>query len=176
MLDAKQVLSNDADMLMASMVKVEPGVLITELLGKIAEMPGKEGVASRQAWQIVIGLAMYLKMLPPTSPHHGMWISADPQQRLLGSLDHRAITDESEICSVSSMRRLSAGERQLFFDYANGRSGFEMPVHFRIGYWHRPKGRGQDPEYPKTEWTHPTLVRADRLPQGAVPGGSQVDV
>ena len=175
-LSAKRVGAKQNDMLAMHIIKGNPDVPILEILGWIGDMPEQEGVASRQVWQIVIGLAMYLKMLPPTSPHVGRWNLADPNQRMLGSLDKRAITDESEICSVTSVRKLSVEERKLFFDYASGRGDYELSAHFRIGYWHRPRGRGQDPNYPKTEWTHPTLVRRDRLPEGAIPGGSKVKI
>ena len=163
-------------MLSMHIVRGDSQVAITEMLDFMEELPKQEGVAARTAWQLIIGLAMYLRMLPADSPHRGSWTKADPDERLLGSLDHRAITDESEICTVTSLRRLSPEERTAFLDYASGRGGYEVSAHFRIGYWHRPRGFGDDPTHPKTEWTNPTLVRRDRLPEGAVPGGSEVTV
>ena len=147
-------------------------VLVTDAL----EVLDREGSDStlRQATQIAIGLGLYLKMLPATSPHVSEWNYE--KGRLLGSLDHRAITDEAHVCSVSSTRKLSAEDRAMLFAFASGRGDYELSAHFRIGFWHRPRGKGQDPTYPKTEWTHPTIVRRDRLPEGGLPGGSQVDL
>ena len=51
-------------------------------------------------------------------------------------------------------------------------SGKEVRPHFRRGFWRRPKGYGQDPEAKATEWVRPTLVRLDKVKEGAVPLGS----
>lgn len=53
------------------------------------------------------------------------------------------------------------------------RSYHELCAHFRRGHWRRPPGQGDDPTASKTVWVRPTLVRRDRLPEGALPGGSE---
>jgi len=44
--------------------------------------------------------------------------------------------------------------------------------HFRKGFWRRPRGYGNDPDAPQTEWVRPTWVHKERIAQGEQPIGS----
>ena len=70
------------------------------------------------------------------------------------------------------MYTLSLEERSVFSG-GPGKGQGEATPHFRRGYWSRPPGKGHDPLAVKTVWHRPTLVRADLLPDGALPIGSK---
>jgi hypothetical protein len=55
-------------------------------------------------------------------------------------------------------------------------TGREVSVHFRSGYWSRPKGQGRNPEAQATIWHRWTIVRRDKLQKGEIPNGSIVTV
>jgi hypothetical protein len=128
-----------------------------------------------QGWRIVFGLMLYLKMLADARTHVSDWQGVERRSRPLLSPDKRAITDEAQVCYVSSVRKLGAEERQALNHFASGKvSGHEMPYHFREGHWRRPPGKGNDPTWPKTVLVQPTVVRKDRKPDDAIAGGSLV--
>lgn len=133
--------------------------------------------AVTQAWRIVFGLCLYLTSLPKDSPKVGAWESVEKSKRFGVTPDLSAITDESQICTVSSIRKLNDEDRELLFNQLSGRkAGYEVRAHFRMGHWRRPPRTAQDSDQPKTVWVQPTLVRRDRLPEGAIPHGAQVDL
>ena len=136
------------------------------------------GVSSvTQAWRIVYGLCLYLTSLPKNSVNMGTWEPVQKQNRPSATPDLSAITDESLICSVSSIRKLSHEDRELLFNQHSGhKGGYEVRAHFRMGHWRRPPRTAQDSEQQKTVWVQPTLVRRDRLPEGAIPHGTQLNL
>lgn len=127
--------------------------------------------------RIVAGLVLYFKSLPPNhnyikEEHRG----AAEQRERLRSPDKSCITDIAQVCTVSSIFELSREERTILESCRTGAGGYEVRAHFRCGYWRRPPGLGTDPTAQKTVWVRPTLVRRDRVPNGAVPGGAETDI
>ncbi|MBI4087276.1 MAG: hypothetical protein HY434_00390 [Candidatus Liptonbacteria bacterium] len=120
------------------------------------------------AARIVAGLCLYLTTLPPKTPHRSDWTPADPG---IKRPDPRVITTGAEVCLVSSVYKLNAEEREVI-ERIGSRNYHELGVHFRIGHWRRKPGFGHDPAAKKVVHVRPTLVRRDRLPENAVPGGS----
>ena len=110
-------------------------------------------------------------MLPVHSPHKSEWepLSRKAQQ------DLSLVTREAEVCTISSCHKLTAKERAaLGIDMKVGSvGGHEVRAHFRRGHWRRLPGYGDQPDAPKLVWVRPTLVRRDRLPRGALPGGAE---
>ena len=135
-------------------------------------------IAITQAYRILFGLMLYLRMMADArtavlSP----WCSAFAGHKKVTSPDKRAITDESQICSVRSVRSLSSEERSALYHFARGGvSGREMPYHFREGHYRRPPGTGHNPLQAKTVMVQPTVVRQDRKPLYGVAGGGIVRV
>ena len=119
-----------------------------------------------EAARIVVGLSVYLTTLPSSSPHRSRWVPLPKS----GRLDPRAIVNEAEVCTVSSVFTLTSEEREVFG--RTGAAGHELSTHFRRGHWRRRAGEGDDPSAPKVIMVRPTLVRGDRLPPGSVPGGT----
>lgn len=120
------------------------------------------------AARIVAGLCLYLTTLPTRTSHRSEWRPADS---LAKRPDPRAITTGAEVCLVSSVYELTAQEREVI-ERVGPRGYYELCCHFRRGTWRRKPGFGQDPTAPKVVHVRPTIVRKDRLPEGAVPGGS----
>lgn len=143
--------------------------LLTEIIG-LTKMP-----QTTQAYRIVFGLLLYLKAMADSRTIATEWRPVQKAKKAPLSLDRRAITDEAEVCCVSSVRKLSVEERQVLSYFARGgMSSKEMPFHFREGYWRRPPGKGSDPAWPKTIIVDATVVRIDRKPPDALAGGSLV--
>ncbi|MFA5184913.1 MAG: hypothetical protein WC551_00290 [Patescibacteria group bacterium] len=121
--------------------------------------------------RLVAGLCLYLNSLPSGSPQVSPVRSLSRSQRLQ---DPKAITNDAEICTVSSVYRLTAQEREIIGEHRRANRGsVELCAHFRRGHWRRPPGKGDDPTAAKTVWVRPTLVCRDRLAPGSIPGGSQ---
>lgn len=121
--------------------------------------------------RIVIGMCLYLKTLPPKNPHVSKW-KKTPR---IGIPDPKAITNEAEICTVSSYYKLTTEEIEVLGldKEEKQRAHYEVRCHFREGYWRRPPGRGHDPTAEKTVWVRPTIVRRDRLQENQLPGGTK---
>ena len=125
------------------------------------------------ALRIVAGLCLYLQTLPIKSPNRSEWHKPEYGGQ---KIDKRLITNDAQVCMVSCSHKLSAQELEVL----GGEHGFkkrslyELCAHFRRGHWRRPPGQGSNPDAPKTVWVRPTLVRRDRLHDGALPGGSTI--
>lgn len=126
-----------------------------------------------EAARIVVGLCLYLQTLPVKSPHRSGW---KPARDGMFKPDPLAITSEAEVCTVSSVYTPTREEREIFGLEGEERrhAQYEVRTHFRRGHWRRPPGLGNDPNASKVIWVRPTLVRQDRLPQNALPGGTEV--
>jgi hypothetical protein len=137
----------------------------------------KEGVGvdvsvSDAACRIAVGLCLYLTTLPNNGGEHcSPWERAVPQSEK--KRDPHAISNEALVCTVTSIYKFSAEERETV-EALRGCAHAEMCAHFRRGHWRRPPGKGNDPEASKTVWVRPTLVRKNRLKPGEVPGGALV--
>jgi hypothetical protein len=150
---------------------------VGELIETIDERVEYGKSAVTQAWRLVYGLCLYLTSLPSDSSKVSAWMPTEKVKRVGVSPDLSAITDESQICTVASIRKLTTEDREMLFRQVSGRTtGYEMRAHFRMGHWRRPPRTAQNSEQPKTVWVQPTLVRRDRLPEGAIPHGAQVDL
>lgn len=126
--------------------------------------------------RIIFGLCLYLKSLPPGSSA----VQEEPQKRkpprAAASPDTSCISDIAQVCTVSSVHKLTDEERTVLKQCRSGAGGYEVRAHFRIGHWRRPPGLGSDPTAERTVWVRPTLVRRDRVPEGRVPGGAETQV
>lgn len=140
------------------------GATLPQLIDQASET-GSDYVIPEIA-RIIIGFALYLQMLPPGSPHRSEW-----QRPKISRPDPKAIVNDADICTVTSIHRLTTEEREhLLSDSVT--TGREVGVHRRRGYFRRKRGQGQNPFAPRVEWVRPTLVRKDRLRPGELPGGS----
>ncbi|MBI4408049.1 MAG: hypothetical protein HY565_06140 [Candidatus Kerfeldbacteria bacterium] len=152
--DPTHLINESAEDIMSG-VKLPPGV-----------DPVVQHRALDQIYRLVGSFCLYLKNLPAGSPH----TSSESIQRSKGD-DPKAIIWESEVTTVTNCYPLTP-EEQDWLGTATARERYELCAHWRSGYWHRPMGMGQVPGAERTEWTRPTLVRKDRLPEGAKPGGT----
>lgn len=122
------------------------------------------------AKNILVGLCLYLKTLPPGSSHQSEW-KKNPNRK--ATADHRAISSEVEVCKVSCQFTLTDEEiRAIEYEKVLKCTGREMPWHRRRGAWCRQKGFGHIPGFPRTKWRRPTWVRIDRMQEGQLQGGS----
>lgn len=124
--------------------------------------------------RIIVGMCLYLKTLPSGSPHQSEW---RPVPRS-GLPDSRAISNEAQVCTVSSCYKLTIEERVLLGLQGTNqeRAQYELSCHFRQGHWRRAPGLGHDPTATKTVHVRPCIVRKDRLREGELPGGSKAVV
>jgi hypothetical protein len=126
-----------------------------------------------QPVQIVAGLCLYLSSLKKGRANlASSWTPSGIHRAR--TIDERAITDESQICSVASeyvlTPELKTAIRQK---YILRREGVEMPAGFVEAYYRRKKGTGHDPDAPRIEHVHSYSRGFDRLAEGTLPGGTQ---
>ena len=124
--------------------------------------------------RIVVGMCLYLRSLPSVSRHRSDW---RPVPRS-GLPDPRAISNEAQVCTVSSCYELTTQERVMLGlqGTRKEKAEYELSCHFRQGHWRRAPGYGHLPDAPKTVHVRPCLVRKDRLREGELPGGSEAIV
>jgi len=122
------------------------------------------------AAQLVVGLCLYMNTLPPKSSHKSDW---NPALKSLGRPNPNSVTDAAQICTISSTFKLRKEDSELIGINGTTRAFHEICAHFRRGHWRRRPGQGQDPNAPRAVWVRPTLVRRDRLQDGAIVGGSE---
>jgi hypothetical protein len=125
------------------------------------------------AARIVMGMCLYLQTIPSKSPHRTDWTPLDRPKHP----DPRSITEGALICTISSSYKMKREERQILgLDDKDERlklTASEVRAHFRMGHWRRAPGSGNDPNAPKIVHVRPTIVRRDRLSEGALPGGTE---
>jgi hypothetical protein len=121
---------------------------------------------------LVAGLCLYLKTLTPVQIEKYV-IRKDVVTKVSNP---RCITNGADICTVQSMFSINDTERVIFRNMADNAKSHEKSPHFRMGSWRRKPGNGDDPDAPKCVWVRPTIVRADRLPEGCLPLGAQTSV
>lgn len=122
---------------------------------------------SKIIFRIVFGLLLYLQSRPAEELMPKGWVKS-VFERTIGR--NNLIRLPSEVCEVRSIYQLSDIERKAIKPLLRG-IHTELGVHYREGHWRRPPGKGQDPNYPKTVWVRPTIVRSDKLADGGLPGG-----
>lgn len=131
--------------------------------------PMEEHVEFDMMLRLVIGLCFYLKTLPPGSSHASDWVKGKNPTK-----DKTVVTNDAEICTVTSVYALKPEERTVLDEVV--RSGkhttTELRVHFRRGHWRRMPGCGDNPDAPRIVHVRPCIVRKDRLPPGAAPSGT----
>ena len=85
----------------------------------------------------------------------------------------RQIADASLVAMVGSEIVMSPEELRHFREHLGlPKSEREVSAHFRTGFFRRPRGQGKNPDAVKSEWVRPTIVRRDRLEEGALPVGA----
>lgn len=122
------------------------------------------------AVRVVAGLCLYLKSLPARSKRVSEWIKP------VSVPDWKAIINAAEVCSVTSVHILTVQEQEGLrgaVDKERNEPKHQVRTHYRRGHWRRAPGSGADPDAPRVIHVRPTLVRRDRLPEGAAPGGSE---
>lgn len=126
------------------------------------------------AVRLVAGLCFYLKSLPAQSGHVSTWT-----RPASATTDWQAVINTAQVCSLSSAHTLTAEEHQDLRDAVDEErrgSTYQVRAHFRRGHWRRAPGKGDDPNSPRVVHVRPTLVRRDRLPEGAAPGGTETRI
>lgn len=121
-----------------------------------------------RAFQILVGLPLYLRALPAGS---SALRSTGPLLRSQAT-DLTAVTAPEDVITVASCYDLDPsavdGMKMLIRE---GKAAFEMSWHFREGHWRRPPGMGHL-DVPRTVHVRPTIVRADRATPDSLPGGA----
>ena len=156
-----------------------PDELVTETAERVykEKFPGVDRPAALATWdamtRLVVGLALYLKTLPPGSSH----VSEPTKPFRSGLPDRKVITNRWEVCNVTSVIPLTREERIFYGVEGNQeeqrQAKYELSCHFREGHWRRPPGKGDDPTAPRTVHVRPCIVRRDRLPKdGGLPAGT----
>jgi hypothetical protein len=129
--------------------------------------------------RLVVGLCLHLEMAGKS--HGDREIIAEPWKRngpkRPPTLDESAITDEAMVCAVKLVSPLTSEEtnyheriRSVGIESATR----ELSTHFRRTYWRRRPGTGDDPSAPKCVKVRWTWVNKHRLPENALPVGSEV--
>ncbi len=149
--------------------------LITKVLTK--DTPVDESFAANEAslpWdfaalRVVVGMCMYMKTLPSSSPHISAWHPLPKTPTIRGN----SVSNGASICSVDSSFKLTNEEKVAFANPANKPTPTfgEKCCHFRRGTWCRPSGSDLNAE--KTIWRRPTIVRKDKLLPGELPKGAE---
>lgn len=121
-------------------------------------------------FRVFVGLCLYLNAFNDSYSDAVKQIP-DIKKAYAGAKDGPALTDSAEVCRVQSIVKLTPEETTIIRNQLSGRGGWEVRAHFREGFWRRPRGEGHNPLAKKTIWVRPTLVRRDRLPDGALPLG-----
>lgn len=154
------------DTIVADLVELSEQKWLDDTLGRQQANLSHWDVAAR----LVVGLCLYLKMLPQDSEHVSPWKKVERKM----SLDPLAVTKEAEVCTITSIHKLTQEEHELISgSVVSARAYHELRAHFRQGHWRRKPGAGNDPTAPKVVMVRPTIVRRDRLQSGALPGGTE---
>lgn len=117
-------------------------------------------------FRVFVGLCIYLKSF---ESRKGL-IQPESYPKMSSKLTRfgPALHAESEVCRVQNFMHMTPDEREIIRQYLSGKGGWEVCAHFRRGYWRRRSGEGHDPNAEKIVRVPPTLVRKDRLPEGAL--------
>ncbi len=149
-----------------------PGVEIRDYDKTVVE-PMEEHEEFDTMLRLIIGLCFYLKTLPAGSSHASDWVKGQNPTK-----DKAAVIDGAEICTVTSVYRLSTEERVMLDSIvrSNKPTNIELRAHFRRGYWRRMPGYADIADAPRIVHVRPCIVRKDRLPPGAAPSGTITEI
>jgi hypothetical protein len=120
-------------------------------------------------FRVIVGMCMYMKTLPSSSPHISAWYPLPKTPTIRGN----SVSNGASICSVDSTFKLTDEEKVAFANPANKPTPTfgEKCCHFRRGHFCRPSG--SDINAQKTIWRRPTIVRKDKLVPGELPKGAE---
>lgn len=136
-------------------------------MGNSGDMELNDKVSS-----LVASLCLYLQTLTPQQKAEH--VTSRKEQRVTGK---SPLTQEADICTVSSIYTLTADERVSFArEVKISQNSHEISCHFRRGTWRRKPGTGDDPNAPRCVWQRPTIVRMDKLQEGSLPLGAQTNM
>lgn len=124
--------------------------------------------------RIVFGLCLYISSLDPQEKRDVLRWSKDVKVKS-GTIPHKpeTITDESEVCMVTSIRSISTRERDWLRQFMQNERIASLPgPHFCQGHWRRPPGDGDDPSAEKTVWVRPYYTGREELGANELPGGA----
>ncbi len=116
--------------------------------------------------RMVLNLCLYLEAM---GGKEGVLHHTPPHRRLQGQ-PRNVITDCTQVCEVTnvhSLRSLAAKGH-----HHTGGSHEITEWYWRRRHARRPPGLGHDPSVPKSVRVRPTLVRADLMKPGELPGGA----
>lgn len=83
--------------------------------------------------------------------------------------ERRLVTDEADLFLVSYEKFSTTKGRDLVRRLGESLSLRRLAYHKRDGYWRRPRGKGDNPNYPKTVWVKPTEINVDLKPDDGLP-------
>lgn len=135
---------------------------------------GYQNVGIDKILQVLFGSMLYMASLQKSrranAENSGQWFRSKERPK---TSTGRQIADASLIAQIGSEIRLCPDEKERFTNVAKlSKSDREISAHFRIGYFRRPPGLGNDPDAEKSVFVRPTIVRPDRLEKGSVPIGA----
>ncbi len=151
-------------------INVRPDILETNL---VAEASKDSSSYTEEMFRLLFGTLLYMQSLPAIETGANTWTKEEGPKK---SIVRPSIDDESLVCHIVNHRKLIPEEKKVFKEVALRKTGYEMSAHHREGHWRRPPGHGDDPNYPKTVWVRPTIVRKDRLSKDGLPGGLEKEL
>ena len=130
--------------------------------------------------RIIIGLCLHIEQ-SAKSNNTSRQIILEPWTKppKIPTIDPRAITSESLVCTVNTVRSLSPEEtkihtriREIGIEAATR----ELSTHYRHAHWRRKPGMANDPNASKCVKVSWSLVNKHRLPEQGLAGGSQIKI
>jgi len=123
--------------------------------------------------RLIIGMSLYVTTRPAGISPTTEW---ERPPSIPGGPPN-VVSDGALTCIVQTAFKLDPAEVRVYENAGTlPHAGIEKNPHFRCGFWRRPRGQAKNPLALKTIWVKPTIVRADRLPPGTLPRGSQAKV
>lgn len=116
---------------------------------------------------ILAGLCLYLEQLPAQVVESPQWKPYQPKVRDVRGL----ITSGAEVCDVGNFHTISPQTLTQALEKTNWPARSVTP-HWRRAHYRRARGTGHDPNAPRTVLVKATLIHKDKVPPGALVGGS----